>query len=59
MNAGKEEVLKINQVVTRKDQQDEEFFEIVAIGPELSYVRSAKNGKVYAVKNDLLVPYEK
>ena len=58
-NFGKEAVLKVDQVVTRKDQQDEEFFEIVAIGPELSYVRSAKNGKVYAVKNDLLVPYEK
>ena len=58
-NAGKEDVLKINQVVTRKDQQDEEFFEIVAIGPELSYVRSTKNGKEYAVNNDLLVPYGK
>ena len=59
MNAGKEAVLKIHQVVTRKDQQDEEFFEIVAIGPEVSYVRSTKNGKEYAVNNDLLVPYEK
>ena len=59
MNAGKEDVLKINQVVTRKDQQDDEFFEIVAIGPELSYVRSMKNGKEYALNNDLLVPYEK
>lgn len=58
-NFGKEDVLKINQVVTRKDQQDEEFFEIIAIGPEVSYVRSIKNGKEYALNNDLLVPYEK
>lgn len=58
-NAGKEDVLRINQVVTRKDQQEEEFFEIIAIGPEVSYVRSMKNGKEYALNNDLLVPYGK
>ena len=59
MNAGKDDVLKVNQVVTCKDQQDDVLYEIIAIGPDVSYVRSIKTGKEYVVENELLVPYKK
>lgn len=59
MADNKDDKLKVNQVVIRKDQQDDELFEIIAIGPDVSYVRSTKNDQEYAVENELLVPYKK
>lgn len=57
MNSSKDVRLKANQKVTRKDQQNNEIYEIIATGPDVSYVRSKKTWREYIVNNELLVPY--